>query len=348
MHPWRNVVLLLAVAGLNLSLLPIEPSCVAPPQFVARRGQQLVKDGKSLRFIGVNCYCLAQCPERADEIFSILAARGVRVVRFWAFQTYCGPSGRDFAAFDALVAAAKRHDILLLPVLENHWMHCTYADSVKPREWYESGWRTDEFADAPLSYRDYIRAIGEHYRHEPQILAWQLVNEPEIYPDTEESFSVLRAFAEQAAREVREVAPHHLVSLGLLGIGQPSTTGRKFRALHNFRGIDVVSAHDYGYVNEPLPGRTWGRQENSFYANLCDARSLRKPFLATETGMPLSWFKNDRAHRAELFRAKLNAFFEAGGSGCILWHYDPVPDTDCGFGPDDPIMQVIADVAALL
>jgi mannan endo-1,4-beta-mannosidase len=346
----RGAILLAVLGALNLSSFPSLQMPAADARFVARRGQQLVKDGKPLRFVGVNCYGLAQCPERADEIFGVLAAHGVRVVRFWAFQTYCGPTGRDFSAFDALIAGAKRHDILLLPVLENHWKHCTFSEGHewKPREWYESGWRTDAFADAPLSYRDYVRAIGERYRDEPQILAWQLVNEPEIYPDTDENFSVLRAFAEQVARELREVAPHQLISLGLLGIGQPSTTGEKFRALHNFRGIDVVSAHDYGYVNDPLPGRSWGKRENSFYANLTDARSLQKPFLATEAGMPLSWFKNDRAHRAELLRAKLQAFFKADGSGYILWHYDPAPDTDYGFGPDDPIMQAIADVAALL
>src|SRR5262249_10101852 len=141
---------------------------------------------------------------QSDEIFATLSAHGVKVVRFWAFQRSCGPGGNDFAKFDALVAAARRHDILLMPVLENHWPHCTFdTKKVKPRQWYESGWRAIQLG--PLSYQDYVRAIGEHFRNEPQILAWQLVNEPEIWPDTRQNAAILRQFAAEAGRELKRV-----------------------------------------------------------------------------------------------------------------------------------------------
>ncbi len=342
--------LLFAVAVANLTFVPGPTPPDVPSQFVTPRGRELIRDGRPFRFVGVNCYELAPLSDRADEIFATLAGRGVKVVRFWAFQISCGPTGRDFSRFDALVAAAKRHDILLLPVLENHWKHCTYdaGQPIKPAAWYAAGWQHDRFGGAPLPYRDYIRAVTKHFRDEPQILAWQLVNEPEIYPDTPGNFATLRRFAVEAAREIKSVDSQHLVSLGLLGLGQPATMGANYRRLQQFRPLDLVTAHDHGYIYEPLAGRDWPRRENNFFADLCDARALDKPFVATESGIAIDWMAGDRVRRAELFRTKLDAFFAAGGAGYILWNYEPRLVTDFGFTADDPVLDVIAEVAGKL
>jgi len=323
--------LLAALAALSLTGASHSP---APSAFVATHRGQLFRAGKSFRFVGVNCYRLIECANRADDIFATLRQHDVRVVRFWAFPDQTA----DLANLDKLIAAAKRHDMLLLPVLENHWPDCNGAPAVKSRDWYATGWKK--------SYASYLRMVGARYHDETQILAWQLINEPEIYPDTEENFAVLQMFATEAARELKRADRNHLVSLGLLGLGQPATTGQRFPALHT--AADFVSAHDYGYMDEPLAGRDWPRRENNFYADLCDARALRKPFVATEAGIALAWVKQDRDRRAQQFRAKLDAFFAAGGSGYILWNFEPWPDSDYGFDETDPLMQVIATVSARL
>lgn len=300
-----------------------------------------------LRFLGVNCYRLAEFHADADSILGFLATNGVRVVRFWAFQKHCGPTGTDFTKFDSLFAAARRHDLLLVPVLENHWDACTYGPTVKPPDWYAGGWRHDPLG-APIPYLDYLRAMARRYRDEPQILCWQLVNEPEIYPDTDAHYRVLSQFARDASRELKAIDRNHLVSLGLLGLGQPATAGKRFRALHQFPSIDLVTAHDYGYIHEPMPGRDWKWQENHIHADLLDARSLKKPFVVTEAGIPLEWVGGDRAQRAELFRAKIESFFEAGTSGYLLWNYEPQPDTDHGFDADDPVFTVLREISSQL
>jgi mannan endo-1,4-beta-mannosidase len=324
----RLVALVVALGLTGVSYVPeLSP-------FVTVRRDQLFHAGEPFRFVGVNCYRLIERPERADDIFATLRGHGVRVVRFWAFPN----RNRDFAGLDRLVAAAKRHDVLLLPVLENHWPDCNGDRAVKSRDWYAAGWRE--------SYAAHLRAIGARYRDEPQIFGWQLVNEPEIYPDTDENFAVLQRFATDAARELKHADPNHIISLGLLGLGQPSTTGPRFRRLHG--GQDVVTAHDYGYIYEALPGRDWPSPLNSFYGDLRDARALRKPFVATEAGIPLSWVNGDRDRRAQQFRAKLEAFFAAGGAGYLLWNFEPWPDTDHGFDATDPVMQVLAEVSARL
>ena len=65
----------------------------------------------------------------------------------------------------------------------------------------------------------------------------------------------------------------------------------------------------------------------------------------TNTGIPLEWLDGDRSRRAELFRAKLRAFFDAGGAGYFLWNYDPLPDSDQGFDAADPVMGVIREAS---
>jgi hypothetical protein len=312
--------------------------------------EPLQRDGQPFRFIGVNCFDLARYTDCVDEIFAHLSTNGVRVVRFWAFQTYCGPTGADFSRFDRIVAAAKRHHICLLPTLENHWQHCTYSAGYrwKPPEWYAHGWHDERFGGAPQTYRDYLRQVGVHYQGENQILAWQMMNEAEIWPDSPESFTQLQEFARQAIREFKATGIRQPVSLGVLGLGQPPTTGKRFRQLHSLPDIDVVTAHDHGYMNEALAGKDWPRLENSFYADLRDAAALRKPFIATEAGIANEWVQGDRGLRAELFRQKLRAFFAAGGSGYVLWNYEPEPDTNYGFGPDDPILPMLKAIAAEL
>jgi endo-1,4-beta-mannosidase len=342
----RAIVLAVVVAP-NLSVTPSAPRFESLPGFVGARGQQLVRHDQPFRFVGVNCFELADYADRADDIFGKLSAHHVKVVRFWAFQKHCGPTGRDFARFESLVVAARRHDVLLLPVLENHWLHCTYDNNEewKPASWYADGWRADRYGGAPMTFRDYARAVTGHFRDEPQIICWQLMNEAEIEPSSPANARVLRQFALDATREVRETAPHHLVSLGLLGVGQPSTEGDHFARLHNFRDMTIVAAHDHGYWDEPLPGHGWRWLYNTVAADMADAGYLQKPFLITEAGIPVDWVKGDLALRAEKFRVKLRAFSRTGTSGYILWNYEPSPCTDYGFGPDDPIWPVLKEAA---
>ena len=345
---WVYGAALLLAAVLLVVLVPAHRVSPTTSPFVTRHGAMLLRNGKPFRFVGVNCYRLLEYADDPEPVFAPLAAHGVKVVRFWAFQPMCSAVTGDFSRIEKLVAGAKRHDILLLPVLENHWSDCTLSMSLKPKEWYAAGWRTNAFGAVSLPYGEFLRAIGAWFRDEPQILAWQLINEPEIEPDTDENFALLRQFARDAARELKHADPHHLVSLGLLGLGQPATARDKFSALHRLGDIDLVSAHDHGYIYDPMPGRDWRDPGNSFYGDLRDAATLGKPFLASESGIPLPWVQGDRSRRAELFRAKLRAFFAAGGAGYLVWNFEPETDTECGFDADDPLLPALAQAAGEL
>jgi endo-1,4-beta-mannosidase len=341
-----NLMLVILLGAMNVSVTPSRPQFHAPPQFVQASGPQLIRHGQPFRFVGINCFELADYADDVDAIFQQLAKHGVRVVRFWAFQSHCGPTGRDFSRFDAIVSAARLYDVLLLPVLENHWEHCTYhnGEPWKPPKWYAGGWR-ERYGGAPLSYQEYLRALTGHFRDEPQILAWQLMNEPEIEPESDINARTLRTFAREAAGALKDVAPHHMGSLGLLGLGQPSTASRYYAKLHQSPEINLVSAHDHGYWDDPLPGKGWTWLYDTVAADMADAAYLQKPFLITEAGIPRDWTQHNLDLRAEKFRAKLWAFSQTETAGYILWNYEPSICTDYGIATDDPVWSVLEEAS---
>jgi hypothetical protein len=234
--------------------------------FVGRQGTAFVRDGAPFRPLGVNFYSAAgdpaifQCgpvksdPDtQLDEYFGrIRAETGSNVVRFWAFQGYTA-GGTDWRALDRVMRLAKQHDLLLIPVLENQWADCTLG---APRDagWYAGRYRQPD-GGYLLSYEEYVRRVVSRYRDEPTILAWMLMNEAEAKrPDGTSDPDALYGFADQMSRLVKEIDPNHLVSLGVIGGGQPGTAGPSFERLHALSTLDLVTAHDYKADEVPLPG----------------------------------------------------------------------------------------------
>lgn len=269
---WQLLVLIGTLVGLGGPLPDAAagpwsaPSVSASTGFVGRQGTAFVRDGVVIRPIGVNFYSAAgdpaifQCgpakeqPDQQldDYVGRIRAETGSTVLRFWAFQSYTN-GGTDWRALDRVIRLAKEHDLLLLPVLENQWADCTLGG---PRD---AGWYADRYRQPdggyPLSYEEYVRRVVTRYRDEPAIFAWTLMNEAEAKrPDGSGDPDALYAFADRMSRLVKEHAPHHLVTLGTIGRGQPGTAGASFERLHALSTVDFVTFHDYQADDVPLPG----------------------------------------------------------------------------------------------
>jgi hypothetical protein len=329
---------------------PAEPGFAAEG-FVGARGADLVASGRRFRFVGANRYDVASFPpgsgkfacNRAysdDELERLLGelvgTGGVSVLRAWAFQSYTD-GARDWSAFDRLVAAAARHRVRLVLTLENEWRDCTEpdpatADGSKGAGWYQGGYLQPLGLDR-LSYREYVGAVTWRYREEPTIAFWQLMNEAES-PDAD----ALYAFAADMASVVRFFDPHHLVSLGTIGAGQPGTGGARYAALHALAGIDLVEAHDYGDERTPLPP--------AIAADLLVAAQLGKPFFIGEAGIdapppPYAFTFEERAH---LFDEKIGAHWQRGTAGFLVWSFYQLEPATSGwdYAPGDPLAEVLA------
>jgi endo-1,4-beta-mannosidase len=308
--------------------------------FVRVAGGSLRLGDRPHRFVGVNRYDLLssaryRCGRHYDDselarLLSEIAGTGATVLRTWVFSGFTD-GGRDFSTLDRLIEGARRHDLRLVLTLENQWRDCSVADPStadgrKGPAWFAGGWRD--------SLRPYLEAIGSRYRAEPQILAWQLMNEAEST-----DADALLGFAEEASALLKAVDPDHLVSLGTIGAGQAGTTGARYKKLHALPTIDLVEAHDYHHDEDPLP--------RSIADDLAVAWALGKPFFVGEAGIaapPCSSIQ-----RAARFEEKIRAAFDAGASGYLVWSfYDLSTPTGWDFGPDDPLATVLARTARAL
>lgn len=368
-----GVVLTLGAAGLS--------GCSAQADaFVTRSGTSFQVDGAPFRFVGFTLYDAAasdiySCApgsrltdaELADAMRYVHDRAGGTVVRFWAYQTYTA-GGTDFSGMDLVIAAARKAGLRVLPVLEDGPGDCSTGQTgvakaaVEGDTWYQQGYKRP-YGDARLSYRDYVRVVAAHYRDDPNIAAWMLMNEAETGARNVGDHTALADFALDVATVVKAVDRHHLVTLGTQANGAPGTSGRDFADIYRQPVLDFTEVHDwarYGSDTEALPGSVEGQvpaasspQCQSTTAPIaCSfaiARELGKPLVVGEAGITATDAAS-RARRAGLLHAKMDAAFGAGASGYLVWQLSNGTSDGYGVVPDgrDPLGPVMAGVARRL
>ncbi len=332
-------------------LQPAEPLAVQSSNgFVRADGTRLTLNGETYKFVGVNFYGIASddvfnCggnPDNFDEhletTFSQLEQMKVNVVRFWAFQSFA-KGGGDFTALDKVIAAAKRHNVKLIPTLENQWRDCTQGD-FKYNTWFQN--TSARYGSYPLTFKQYVERIVNRYKDEGAILMWQLMNEAES-KDTEghSDAQALYNFAVEISVVVKNIDSNHLVNLGTLGTGQAGTNDQAFINLHSISTIDVVEAHDYHNENEALPGFPWDGnvdELDTIAADLETSKQLNKPFFIGEAGISDSY-----ANQVDLFKAKMDAAFTNGASGYLIWNFETSECSGYCFNANDPLANIFQD-----
>ena len=288
-----------------------------------------------------------------DEIHN---QSGATVVRTWFMQAYGGPG--NWGQFDRVLAAAAVRGMKVIPVLTDQWAACEPLPShYRSLAWYQSGYRQVD-PGYTVSYRDYAAAIAAHYRNNPTIAFWQLVNEAEALdysggPCNEgAATAALRSFADDVTGVLKTNDPGHLVSLGTIGSGQCGTSSTADYLNVHAGLIDICEYHDY-FGPGGLPGDQW----HGVAVRINQCHSLNKPIFAGEVGLQASITASGSsggavtpatlAQRAAFFQQKLEAQFGAGVVGFLIWQYATGPRTD-GFEvqPGDPSEAVMARVAA--
>jgi len=173
-----------------LTLILVSGSgAVSPPGLYVRDGL-LHHAGKPFRGIGVNYFdCFARTLKDPNDTsyeqgFAELEKRGIPFARFmgggfWPvdMRLYRENPREFFARFDAVVRAAERHRVGLIPSL--FWNLCTVPDLVgEPcSEWGNPNSRTHAFM------RKYIRHVVTRYRRSPAIWGWEFGNEYNLAAD---------------------------------------------------------------------------------------------------------------------------------------------------------------------
>ena len=323
--------------------------------FVRASGTRLFLGGLPFLFRGFNLYningrgnCGYAIPDLDAELDEIQPA--ANVVRGWFFQrlaTDPSTGAYDWTAFDETLAALRDHNIKVIATLADEWGAC---DGDQPRgrltlDWYRAGYRVAPYsAGAPRSYRDWVAAVVSRYRADPTILAWQLMNEAEAPLDASgtcaeaPAAAALHAWATDVSALIKQLDPHHLVSVGTIGGGQCGIRGPDYTALHAIPTVDLCEHHDYR-PEQMLP------DDLRYDLDVCNR--LGKPTFVGELGVAASRLGNDINARASLLARKARAALDAGAAGVLVWAWRSEGDggssaTSFDVGPDDPLLDHLA------
>ena len=301
-----------------------EGTCASGDPFVRRSGEALFLHGQPFTFVGTVSWQIAWADagckvggysSQADAlgpVFDDLANMNVSVLRFWAFQSYAGASGRDYSHFDRVVERARAAGVRLIPVLENMYADCT-SGNAKDDAWFSAGYLRP-YGDYALSYRDYVAGLVAHFQDEPTIMAWELMHEA-----GGEQFAALAGFADDMTALIRTSAPNQLIALGLDAGNTTATSAAgspsNYYQLQNRPEIDLVDVHDFD-DSSAFPAQ--------FEQCRTVAAALGKAIFAGATAVKLTGVSADAFNaRASQVDQKLRAAFAHDFRGFLVYDYVP-------------------------
>lgn len=300
-----------------------EGAVLSSGSFVTARDGRLWLDGELFRFVGTNCYFLAEegarellgwqgFAGRVDEALRKAAGLGLRVVRAWAFnddpdnpaaiQPAPGRlSEAGLAGVDLAIERARAHGVRLLLSLGNFWGD--YGGVPQYLRWHGlPPDRTDAFFTAPsvvAHYAEHLEALltrrnprtGLTWGEDPTVLGWELMNEPRAGGATV-------AWVEALAPVVRRAAPRQLLCTGGEGRAEDDFAGA-------LQSVDLASIHLYPEEWRWPPGQAEAAGVRWIQDHAERASAAARPLLVGEFGL-----KNrglGLAERRRVYRAWLEA-----------------------------------------
>ncbi|GAB35558.1 hypothetical protein [Gordonia otitidis] len=316
----------------------------------------LMLDGRTWFPAGFNSYQLgtdwalnAGCGAQVDldEYFAKLPPRAL--TRFNLFSAFLVDKvgKNNYSRLDAIFAAAKRHNQMILPVLTGSSGACE-DEKFKERSWYQNGWQKTEIA-AGMTFADWLSTAVARWHDEPTLAGWEPVGEPEASncgptgcawqtrTCPPNGAAVLRAFFDDVGARIRAIDDRHPIFAGFVGGDQCGLTGSEYARVAASPGLDVLDYHDYSAGGAVAPGGS------DLPARLAQARHLDKPLVVNEVGIDAgSCLPLDT--RAKQFGTLYETYRSAGVAGALLWAFVPDPrPAECTFdiGFDDPAWQVV-------
>ncbi|KAL2988141.1 hypothetical protein AAZX31_11G069400 [Glycine max] len=254
----------------------------------------------------------------------------------------CSRKGLDF-----VVSEARKYGIKLILSLVNNYENFggkkQYVNWARSHGQYLTS--DDDFFRSPVVkgyYMNHVRTVlnrynrftGMHYKDDPTIMAWELMNEPRCTSDP--SGRTIQAWITEMASFVKSIDRNHLLEAGLEGFYGQSTPQRKrlnpgFDIGTDFIGNNRIPAIDFATVH-CYPDQ-WVSSSNIQYqlsflnnwlsAHFIDAQyRIKKPILVAEFGKS---FKSSSSYeRDEVFNSvyyKIYASAKRGGaaSGALFW-----------------------------
>lgn len=274
----------LALAGLIAGACAV--SGTAQMQgFVQRTGYHFTIDGRRVYFAGTNNYY--QMIRRrtwspgVNEVLDEMAARGMNLLRTWAFQDdgartwdclICAPAAKlgpgqrpiDFineatlVGLDQTLAACRARGIRAILTFVNNWDD--FGGMNRWTVWRFGSANHDQFYIDPTIrgwYKELMALLigrvntvtGVTYRDDPTIFAWQLANEPRLMSSGVATPAQFTAWIGEMSAYVKSIDPNHMVSTGSEGFYGPAHSSRNTDTWMSAYGQDFIFDHQHATID---------------------------------------------------------------------------------------------------
>ncbi|XP_047320195.1 mannan endo-1,4-beta-mannosidase 7-like [Impatiens glandulifera] len=335
-------------------------------QFIRTKGVQFILNGNPFYANGFNAYWLmytAAEPSERNKVtsaFSDAGKHGLSIVRTWAFndgngyralQTSPGVYNEQvFQGLDFAVSEAGKYGMKVILCLVNNYKD--FGGRNQYVEWGRSKGEKIDSEDGFYSngvvkemFKNHIKMVvnrrntitGIVYKDDPNIMAWELINEPRCPSD--QSGSTIQSWIKEMAAYVKSLDNNHMVDIGMEGFYGPSRSERQqnnpnflvgtdFIANNQIQDIDFATTHTYPDA--------WFKDssneiQNTFLNNwvnnhLQDAENiLKKPLMFAEFGQSNKLSSYNIGQRDKMFETIYSTVYMSsikGGAaaGGLFWH----------------------------
>jgi len=261
---------------------------------------------------------------------------------------------------DYLLTEMGKRNMKVVLYLSNNWgwsggflqylnWNGLLPDSVLRRKmsWDEARDYTSRFYSCDACKADYFRQVKEivgrtnSYSHiayaaDPVIMAWEMGNEPR--PMRPAANAAYKQWIRETASLIKSMDPHHLVTIGTEGQASTDDDIQVYRDIHNDKNIDYLTIHvwpkNWGYyadtaIASGMPA-ILGRSRDYIKKHEAIARSLDKPLVIEEFGLPRDLQQFDAASPATLRQRYYRAIFSilqenirqhGAIAGCNFWAF---------------------------
>ena len=347
-------------------------AATTPPNgFVRSEAGELRLDGAPYRFVGMNVFYLTMLDSgERRRVLSDLAGCGFNAVRFWGMKYLIGYFGDSRqvdhadtianlrAIFDEVAASGldmrfvvSLHDfpynLCSDPATGANDRCDDDADRRRLTEWFAGGYRSADGFD----YERYVREVVTAFANRPEILAWELINEPHCIGH-EPCAEALFTFNHDISALIRRIDAHHLITAGTMGRGK---VGERFNygegeleRLHLQTSLDFLSVH-WNEADSPasryLEEIGWAREQG--IASFAGEVVVEASHCLAGDCSSNACSQDELGARARAAAAIGDDLFGRGASGLFYWHYldnTLAPGASCdryGVFPGDPMCEAL-------
>ncbi|KAI3777357.1 hypothetical protein L1987_47157 [Smallanthus sonchifolius] len=329
--------------------------------FVRTKGSHFVINGSPFLFNGFNAYWMMNVaidPSERHKVSQVLqdaANAGLSVCRTWAFadgghadnalQISPGVyNERVFQGLDFVVAEARKYGLRLILSFVNNYKD--FGGRSQYVEWARNSGvhikNDDDFYTNPIVkvyYKNHVQRVITRintinniaYRHDPTIMAWELINEPRCQAD--DSGRTVNGWVQEMALFVKSLDRYHLLEIGMEGFYGDTMPKRKQINPNNYQvGTDFISnnliweidfATIHAYPDQWLPREDEDSQmvfmRRWMWSHFKDSRTiLKKPLVIAEFGKS-SKDPNYNINKRDSYMKAVyrNIYMDARGGGAV-------------------------------